>query len=111
MTHVAPFSPHRASVGGAMQLPLLQHPDGHVAALQTHTPPMHFCPGRHAAVPPHVQPPFAQPSAKAGSHVAHAEPLLPHAISVAAVQTFPLQQPAHPDDASQLHKGLAHRSA
>ncbi len=57
-----------------------------------------------------MQLPFAQPLAKAGSHVAHAEPLLPHAIADAAVQELPLQHPAHPDDASQMHTPLAHRS-
>jgi hypothetical protein len=108
-THVAPLTPHFASVGGVVQLPLLQHPPGQVAGVQTQTPPLHFWPGPHAAVAPQVHAPFAQPSARFGSQAEHKDPMLPHEPTLGARQVFPLQHPVQPDWPSQMHAPLTHR--
>jgi hypothetical protein len=79
-----------------------QQPLGHEVASHTQEPPRQRWPAPHAALAPQVHAPAVQVSATLGSHTVHDEPLVPHAVSEATVQTPPRQQPVGHVVAEQL---------
>jgi hypothetical protein len=90
--HVPPGVP-QSDDDSDVHTPDAQHPSGHDAASQTHSPPWHSRPCPHAVAPPQVQtPPDEQPSAFAPQGV-HAAPAVPHADADRVVHTAPVQQP------------------
>lgn len=97
--HVPPSRPQSVkAVPDMHELPMpdtlgLQQP-GQRAALQTQMPPMHCSPALHIALPPHLQAPELQLSARVMSQAVQAAPLVPQAPSVGGVMQLPLlQQP------------------
>jgi hypothetical protein len=85
-----------------------QHPVGHAAWLQVHTPPTHARPAPQAAPPPQVQVPDAEQPSALIPHAMHEPPFAPHALALGIVQVEPEQQPflhvtLHPAQAPALH--------
>jgi hypothetical protein len=78
---------------GITQAPLLQHPVGHDAELQTHWPLTHCCPGWHICPPPQLHAPAVHPSATNGVHETHADPEVPQLPGPGGSQFAPAQQP------------------
>ena len=70
-----------------------QQPSGHETASQTQAPPLQRCPAAHAALPPQLQAPATQPSARR-SQLTQASPGRPQLASELARQSGPEQQPA-----------------
>jgi len=78
---------------GVTQPLLAQHPLGHDAELQMHSPPTHCWPAAHAGPPPQLHCPVVQPSATNAVHETHAAPKVPHEPGPGASQFAPAQHP------------------
>jgi hypothetical protein len=102
--HVRPWSPHSAPVGGDTQVVPLQHPLGHVWALQTHEPDWHTCPAPHSADEPHRHAPDVEQLFESDDgHVTHVAPSVPHAVTDGVSHVAPLQHPLGHDVELHVH--------
>jgi hypothetical protein len=94
---VEPWIPQRGPVGGEVHTLPVQHPSGHDAELQTHTPFEHVCPTAQAALAPQLQTPEGeQLSASLMLQVTHATPSVPQLPNIEVVHVSPLTPPQHP---------------
>jgi hypothetical protein len=90
-----------AQLTPGLQVVPKQHPFEQVVLLQTQAPFTQAWPVEHCAVPPQVQTPLVQASARVVLQVAHAPPFLPQLARLGVSQVLPEQQPvvhvcAHP---------------
>jgi hypothetical protein len=108
-----PPAPHAETEIVVVQVPPFappsQHPEGHDAALQTHSPAEHTWPGPHGALAPHAHAPVAeQLSATALSQATQVPPAAPQLETDRAAHVDPMQQSPGQDAASQMHWPPAH---
>lgn len=90
----------------AVQQPVAHETELHVPPL--HMPPEQVAPAAHAGVLPQRQAP-ADEQLSAPLHVTHVAPLVPHAVTLGVVQTFPTQHPLGHEVESQTHPVPTHR--
>jgi hypothetical protein len=87
----------------------LQHPFGHVAALQTHAPDWQTCPALHAAELPHWQTPVdEQLSESVAEQPTQVAPSVPQFVVDGVSHVLPLQQPVEQDVELQTHDPPEH---
>lgn len=101
--HAAPPLPHNAAVKVVMHVLPLQQPVGQLVESHTQLLPLQRWPTAHSPLPPQLQAPFEQRSARPAAHVVHAPPPMPQVAGAGLLQVLPVQQPAPQLIASQMH--------
>jgi hypothetical protein len=102
VVQAAPALPQVASEA-VLQVSPRQQPLGQVSALQTHIPLTQAWPDTQAGPLPQVHAPSVQASERVVSQAVQALPVMPQAVMIGVVQTFPLQQPFGQEVESQRH--------
>jgi hypothetical protein len=93
-THRLPPLPQTVGTLPVLQLVPVQQPP-HDVVLQTQLPPEHCWPTAHGLLPPHLQLPLVQLSARVELQATQVAPPVPQVANTDGLQVVPAQQPLH----------------